>query len=115
MVDARRFDEYQTMSIPTATSVPGAELVLRVSAVAPDPATTVVVNCAGRTRSIIGAQSLINAGKPALALRNGTIGWTLAGLALDHGQAAAHLRCPRRRPGGPWPRRGPLPGRPRRR
>ena len=88
VVDARRFDEYQTMSIPTATSVPGAELVLRVGALAPDPATTVVVNCAGRTRSIIGTQSLINAGFPnrVLALRNGTIGWTLAGLALDHGQ-----------------------------
>jgi len=68
--------------------VPGAELVLRVSVLAPDPATTVVVNCAGRTRSIIGAQSLINAGlaNRVLALRNGTIGWTLAGLALDHGQ-----------------------------
>jgi len=88
VVDARRFDEYQTMSIPTATSVPGAELVLRVGALAPDPATTVVVNCAGRTRSIIGTQSLINAGAPnrIVALRNGTIGWTLAGLALDHGQ-----------------------------
>ena len=89
VVDARRFEEYQTMSIPTATSVPGAELVLRVGALAPDPATTVVVNCAGRTRSIIGAQSLINAGlaNRVMALRNGTIGWTLAGLALDHGQA----------------------------
>ena len=89
VVDARRFEEYQTMSIPTATSVPGAELVLRVGALAPDPATTVVVNCAGRTRSIIGAQSLINAGRAnrVLALRNGTIGWTLAGLTLDHGQA----------------------------
>jgi rhodanese-related sulfurtransferase len=89
VVDARRFEEYQTMSIPTATSVPGAELVLRIGALAPDPATTVVVNCAGRTRSIIGAQSLINAGQAnrVLALRNGTIGWTLAGLTLDHGQA----------------------------
>jgi rhodanese-related sulfurtransferase len=89
VVDARRFEEYQTMSIPTATSVPGAELVLRVSALAPDPATTVVVNCAGRTRSIIGAQSLINAGTAnrVMALRNGTIGWTLAGLTLDRGQA----------------------------
>ncbi len=89
VVDARRFEEYQTMSIPTATSVPGAELVLRVGELAPDPATTVVVNCAGRTRSIIGAQSLINAGRTGrvLALRNGTIGWTLAGLTLDHGQA----------------------------
>ena len=88
VVDARRFDEYTTMSIPTATSVPGAELVLRVRQLAPDPATTVIVNCAGRTRSIIGAQSLINAGLPNRvgALRNGTIGWTLAGLELDHGQ-----------------------------
>jgi rhodanese-related sulfurtransferase len=89
VVDARRFDEYATMSIPTAVSVPGAELALRVRGLAPDPATTVVVNCAGRTRSIIGAQSLINAGLPnrVVALRNGTIGWTLAGLDLDHGQA----------------------------
>jgi rhodanese-related sulfurtransferase len=88
VVDARRFEEYQTMSIPTATSVPGAELVLRVGTLAPDPATTVVVNCAGRTRSIIGAQSLINAGRAGrvLALRNGTIGWKLAGLTLDHDQ-----------------------------
>jgi len=89
VVDARRFEEYQTMSIPTATSVPGAELVLRVGALAPDPATMVVVNCAGRTRSIIGAQSLINAGlaNRVVTLRNGTIGWTLAGLTLEHGQA----------------------------
>jgi rhodanese-related sulfurtransferase len=88
VVDARRFEEYRTMSIPTAVSVPGAELALRVRALAPDPATTVVVNCAGRTRSIIGTQSLINAGLPnrVVALRNGTIGWTLAGLELDHGQ-----------------------------
>jgi rhodanese-related sulfurtransferase len=89
VVDARRFDEYAVMSIPTATSVPGAELVLRAGALAPDPATTIVVNCAGRTRSIIGAQSLINARIPnkIMALENGTIGWTLAGLELDHGRS----------------------------
>ncbi len=88
ILDARRFDEYQTMSIPTATSVPGAELVLRARTVAPDPKTTLIVNCAGRTRSIIGAQSLINAGvpNPVVALRNGTIGWKLAGQALESGQ-----------------------------
>lgn len=87
VVDARTVEEYRVMSIPTATSVPGAELALRVRVLAADPATTVVVNCAGRTRSIIGAQSLINAGLPnkVVALRNGTIGWTLAGLPLDHG------------------------------
>jgi rhodanese-related sulfurtransferase len=87
LLDARRFDEYQTMSIPGAISVPGAELLLRVQALASDPATRIVVNCAGRTRSIIGTQSLINAGirNPVVALRNGTIGWTLAGQTLEHG------------------------------
>lgn len=87
VLDVRRFDEYQTMSIPSAISVPGAELVLRARALAPNPATRIIVNCAGRTRSIIGTQSLVNAGipNPVAALCNGTIGWTLAGLLLDHG------------------------------
>lgn len=88
VLDARRFDEYQTMNIPGSISVPGAELVLRVRELAPDPSTRVIVNCAGRTRSIIGTQSLVNAGipNPVAALRNGTIGWTLAGQTLEHGQ-----------------------------
>ncbi len=87
VLDARRFEEYRTMSIPSGVSVPGAELVLRARELAPDPDTTIVVNCAGRTRSLIGAQSLINAGAPnrVFALRNGTIGWSLAGLSLDQG------------------------------
>lgn len=87
VLDARRYDEYQTMNIPGSISVPGAELVLRARQLAPDPATRIIVNCAGRTRSIIGAQSLTNAGvpNPVAALRNGTIGWTLAGQALAHG------------------------------
>src|SRR5260221_8779136 len=87
VLDVRRFDEYATMNIPGSISVPGAELVLRAGRAVPDPETTIIVNCAGRTRSIIGAQSLINArvANKVLALRNGTIGWTLAGEALDHG------------------------------
>lgn len=87
VLDSRRFEEYQTMNIPGSTSVPGAELVLRARALAPDPATRIIVNCAGRTRSIIGTQSLVNAGipNPAAALRNGTIGWVLAGQELEHG------------------------------
>jgi len=88
VLDARRFEEYSTMSIPRGVSVPGAELALRVHDLAPSPDTLVIVNCAGRTRSIIGAQSLVNAGLPnkVVALRNGTIGWTLAGLELERGQ-----------------------------
>jgi rhodanese-related sulfurtransferase len=87
VLDVRRFDEYATMNIPSSVSVPGAELVLRAGRVAPDPETTIIVNCAGRTRSIIGTQSLINAGvaNKVLALRNGTIGWTLARQSLEHG------------------------------
>jgi rhodanese-related sulfurtransferase len=89
VVDVRRFDEYQTMSIPKGVNVPGADLVLRVSDLAPDPQTQIIVNCAGRTRSMIGTQSLINAGfpNPIAALRNGTIGWTLAQQQLDFGQS----------------------------
>jgi rhodanese-related sulfurtransferase len=87
ILDVRRFDEYATMNIPGSVSVPGAELVLRAGRAAPDPDTTIIVNCAGRTRSIIGTQSLINAGVPnkVRALRNGTIGWTLARHTLNHG------------------------------
>lgn len=87
ILDVRRFDEYATMNIPGSLSVPGAELVLRAGSAAPDPDTTIIVNCAGRTRSIIGTQSLINAGvaNKVVALRNGTIGWTLAEQKLEHG------------------------------
>src|SRR6185312_12580626 len=81
VLDSRPFDEFSRVSIPTGVDVPGAELVLHVHDMAPKPDTLVVVNCAGRTRSIIGAQSLINAGVPnkVVALRNGTMGWSLAG------------------------------------
>jgi rhodanese-related sulfurtransferase len=87
ILDVRRFDEYTTMNIPGSVSVPGAELVLRAGNAAPGPDTTIIVNCAGRTRSIIGTQSLINAGLPnkVRALRNGTMGWTLAKHDLEHG------------------------------
>ncbi len=88
VLDSRPWDEYHNMNIPTGVDVPGAELAYRVHDLAPDPNTTVVVNCAGRTRSIIGAQSLINAGIPnrVVALENGTMGWHLAGFDLEYGQ-----------------------------
>jgi rhodanese-related sulfurtransferase len=89
VLDSRPFDEYSRVSIPTGINVPGAELVLRVRDIVRSPDTTIVVNCAGRTRSIIGAQSLINAGVPnkVMALRNGTMGWHLAGLTCDSGKS----------------------------
>jgi len=47
----------------------------------------VVVNCGGRTRSIIGAQSLINAGVPnkVVSLKDGTMAWHLAGFEVTQG------------------------------
>jgi len=92
VLDSRPMDEFRAMSIPTGIDVPGAELALRVHDLAPDPETTVVVNCAGRTRSIIGCQSLINAGIPnkVVALENGTMGWHLAGLTLDRGKTRTY-------------------------
>ena len=86
VLDGRTPAEFKQMSIPQGISVPNGELVYHVHDFAPDPETTVVVNCAGRTRSIIGAQTLINAGLPnrVVALRGGTMGWRLAGLELDH-------------------------------
>src|SRR4029453_15172119 len=89
VLDSRPFAESQRASSPPAVNVPGAERVLRVRDLVPSPQTMVVVNCAGRTRSIIGAQSLINAGVPnkVVALRNGTMGWTLAGFDCDSGKA----------------------------
>jgi rhodanese-related sulfurtransferase len=89
VLDSRPFDEYSRVSIPSGINVPGAELVLRVRDLAPSPDTLICVNCAGRTRSIIGAQSLINAGVPnkVVALRNGTMGWHLAGLNCATGKS----------------------------
>lgn len=92
LLDGRSHAEFQKMSIPGAISCPNGELALRIGALAPRPQTTVVINCAGRTRSIIGAQTLINLGlpNPVLALENGTQGWFLAGLPLEHGQQRRH-------------------------
>jgi rhodanese-related sulfurtransferase len=89
VVDSRPMAEFEVMSIPGAIDVPGAELAYRVPAMLARPTTTVVVNCAGRTRSILGAESLRRAGlaNPVVALRNGTMGWELAGFACHRGRS----------------------------
>src|SRR6185503_17893071 len=91
IVDSRPIGEFRNMSIPGAFDCPGAELVYRVPDRLRSPDSLVVVNCAGRTRSIIGAQSLRNAGlaNPVMALENGTMGWELAGLELARGRDEA--------------------------
>ena len=92
VLDGRPYSEYKKMSIPTAICCPNGELPLRIDDIVKDPDTTIVINCAGRTRSIIGAQTLINLGIPnrVLALENGTQGWYLADLELNHGDTKRH-------------------------
>jgi rhodanese-related sulfurtransferase len=99
ILDSRPIEEFARMSIPGGIDCPGAELVYRAHDFVTDPETFVVVNCAGRTRSIIGAQSLINSGLPnrVAALKNGTMGWLLAGLDLAHGE---QRRVPKPSPEG---------------
>jgi rhodanese-related sulfurtransferase len=88
LFDSRSYEEFHNNSIPSAISVPGAELLYRFADMVPSPDTLVVVNCGGRTRSIIGAQSLINAGVPnkVVSMQNGTQGWHLAGLPVLKGE-----------------------------
>lgn len=91
ILDSRPLDEYRRNSIPGAIDCPSAELVYRAHDLVRSPQTVVVVNCGGRTRSIIGAQALINAGfsNPVFALKDGTQGWHLAGYGLEHGRTDA--------------------------
>ena len=85
--DSRSYEEYHSNTIPGAISVPGAELVYRFHELVPSPDTFVVVNCGGRTRSIIGAQSLIDAGVPnrVVSLKDGTMAWHLGGFEVVSG------------------------------
>lgn len=90
IVDSRSYEEYHSNTIPGSISCPGAELVYRIKELVPSPDSLVVVNCGGRTRSIIGAQSLINAGlsNPVVSLRDGTMAWRLARLDVAEGETA---------------------------
>ena len=90
LFDSRSYEEFHSNSIPTAISVPGAELVYRFTDLVQSPDTMVVVNCGGRTRSIIGAQALINAGvrNKVVSLKNGTQAWHLSGYQVEKGATA---------------------------
>jgi rhodanese-related sulfurtransferase len=87
LLDGRPVNEHHKMTIPGSTSCPNAELPYRVASMVKNPKTKIIVNCAGRTRSILGAQTLINFGvpNPVYALENGTQGWYLSDLQLEYG------------------------------
>jgi rhodanese-related sulfurtransferase len=87
VLDTRPLEEFNHVSIPGGIGAPGAELLYRVFDAVPSPSTAIVVNCAGRTRAIIGAQALLNGGvrNPVVSLENGTAAWLLAGLEPARG------------------------------
>src|SRR5262245_10708118 len=96
IVDTRTPEEYRRFCIPGGRSLPGGELALRIHDLLRErPNATVVVNCAGRTRSIIGARILQRMQVPnVVSLRNGTSGWLLAGLELERGADRVDLPEP---------------------
>ncbi len=97
IVDGRPWAEYTKFNIPGGICCPNGELALRIKEIVPDPETTIIVNCAGRTRSILGAQTLIDMGvpNPVYALENGTQGWFLAGLDREEGANRTYPEAPK--------------------
>jgi len=94
ILDTRTPEEYRRFCIPGGRSVPGGELAFRITDIAKnlDSDTTIIVNCAGRTRSIIGTRVLQRMGLPNVyGLKNGTSGWVLAGHQLETGADRVQL------------------------
>ena len=87
IIDCRPRREHVFAHIPGAVNVTGGELYRLLPLVCDGPDQPVVVHCGGRTRGIIAAQGLINAGysNPISVLMNGTMGWHLCGYELESG------------------------------
>ena len=95
LLDARTPEEHAASTIPTSRSLPGGELALRAAGLSLGGRTRVVVHCAGRTRSIVGARTLQRMGVPNVyALRNGTMGWSMAGYELETGSTRTAMPHP---------------------
>ena len=92
LLDSRTPEEHRRATIPGSRSAPNGEVAMHIADLVPDPEATVVVHCAGRTRSIVGARLLQRMGFPKVFdLRNGTMGWTMAGLELETGSTRLEL------------------------
>ena len=87
ILDMRTPEEYGRFCIPGGVNIPGGELILWAEELK-QSAVPVIVNCAGRTRSIIGTAGLRRLGLTNVrALKNGTMGWVLAGFELEKNPA----------------------------
>ncbi|MCC7369164.1 MAG: sulfurtransferase [Chloroflexi bacterium] len=96
ILDTRTPDEYARFCIPGGRSVPNGELAYRIGEIQRErPTAQIVVNCAGRTRGIIGTRTLQRMGlQNVVGLKNGTSGWVLAGQQLEAGARRLELPEP---------------------
>lgn len=87
ILDTRTPEEHSDYCIPGAVSCPNGESLLRALPAIKDPERLIVTHCAGRTRGLIGAQVLRDAGvkNPICSLGLGTLEWALAGYPLEEG------------------------------
>lgn len=85
ILDVRTRPEHERECIPGSEHAPGFDVVA-AALERHDPDRPLIVHCTGRTRGIIAAMSLRMLGvSNVYALENGTMGWRLAGLELEHG------------------------------
>src|SRR5215475_14964678 len=95
LLDSPSPQEHPRATISGGRTAPNGVLSTHIADFAPDPDATMVVHCAGRTRSIIGARLLQRMGYPKVYdLRNGTMGWMMAGLELEYGSTRLDLPAP---------------------
>ena len=89
IIDVRPREEYTNMHVPGGINAPGCEITYRIFDLVPNPDTQIIISCAGRTRSIIGTQTLRNAGipNPVASLKGGTMNWRLSGFPLEYEHA----------------------------
>jgi rhodanese-related sulfurtransferase len=87
LVDVRPIDEFREATIPGAHNFPGVELLPAVLGRVRSRTTRIVTHCISRTRGILAAQSLINAGleNPVAFLDDGAMAWAISGGRLVPG------------------------------
>ncbi|MBN3725196.1 rhodanese-like domain-containing protein, partial [Burkholderia sp. Ac-20379] len=91
VLDTRSLEEYAREHIPDSYPAPGGEIATQFHALVRSPEVRVITTCAGRSRAVLAAQTLIDGGvaNPVSTLDFGTLGWRDLGLPLAHGAERA--------------------------
>lgn len=81
ILDVREPDEYAEGHVPSAILIPLGEVASRVDEVPTDR--PIYVICRSGRRSMTGARALAAAGRQAISVSGGTLGWISAGLPVS--------------------------------